>query len=108
MTDAVKNHGIEVPAFWRALGQRAIGATVVTAKDGNGPKGLLALSASHISADPPMMLVSVDRKTSALETIRESGAFAINFLPDTAADLAKAFGGGGGVSGAERFAGAQW
>lgn len=109
MTDAVAEaRKIDGGLFWKTLGQRAIGATVVTAEDANGPRGLLALSASHISADPPRMLVSVDRKTSALETIRQSGAFAVNFLPDTAGDLAKAFGGSAGVSGAERFAGATW
>jgi flavin reductase (DIM6/NTAB) family NADH-FMN oxidoreductase RutF len=97
---------IDAGTFWKTLGQRAIGVTVVTAEDANGPRGLLALSASHVSADPPRLLVSVDRKTSALETIRVSGAFAVNFLPDSAGDLAKAF--GGGASGAERFAGSDW
>jgi len=99
---------IDAGTFWKTLGQRAIGVTVVTSADANGPRGLLALSASHVSADPPRLLVSVDRKTSALETIRASGAFAVNFLPDSAADLSKAFGGGSGASGAERFAGAAW
>jgi len=60
---------IDAKLFWRALGQRAIGSTIVTARSEEGPAGFLGLSASHVSADPPVMLVSVDRRTSALATV---------------------------------------
>jgi len=57
---------IEIKDFWRAIGERAIGAAVVTAADIHGPAGFLALSATHLCADPPMMMVSIDKRTSAL------------------------------------------
>ena len=42
---------IDGKRFWRTLGERAIGVTVVTAADNNGPSGFLALSAAHVAAD---------------------------------------------------------
>lgn len=99
---------VDAKAFWRTLGQRAIGMTIVTAEDANGPAGLLALSAAHVSADPPTLLVSIDRKTHALETVIASGHFAVNFLAAEGAALADIFGGRAGISGAARFDGHEW
>lgn len=81
--------------FWRALGERPIGATLVTTRGNDGPNGFLGLSAAHVSANPPTMLVSIDRKTSALQGVLDSNAFAVNFLPDGFGELANAFGGKG-------------
>ena len=86
---------IDGKAFWTTLGQRATGMTVVTADSDDGPTGFLGLSAAHVTASPPTMLVSVDRKTSALAGIRSRRHFAINFLPANAAGVAEAFGGRG-------------
>jgi flavin reductase (DIM6/NTAB) family NADH-FMN oxidoreductase RutF len=99
---------IDAKAFWTALGQRAIGMTVVTADSDEGPTGFLGLSAAHVTASPPTMLVSVDSKTSALAGIMSRRHFAVNFLPAHAARVAEAFGGRAGLSGAARFAAGEW
>jgi flavin reductase (DIM6/NTAB) family NADH-FMN oxidoreductase RutF len=99
---------LDVRAFWTTLGQRATGITVVTADSDDGPTGFLGLSAAHVTASPPTMLVSVDHKTSALAGIRSRRHFAINFLPSTAAAIADAFGGRAGVTGAARFTAGDW
>jgi flavin reductase (DIM6/NTAB) family NADH-FMN oxidoreductase RutF len=99
---------IDAKLFWRTLGQRAIGSTIVTACSAEGPAGFLGLSAAHVSADPPLMLVSIDRRTSALQTVLTARHFAINFLPSDAGTLAEAFGGKGELRGAARFDTAQW
>src|SRR5262249_57673704 len=82
---------IDVRTFWRAIGQRATGSTVVTAWSADGPAGFLGLSATHLSADPPLMMVSIDKRTSALATIQAARHFAINYLPKDAAAIADAF-----------------
>ncbi|MGB0659852.1 MAG: flavin reductase family protein [Mangrovicoccus sp.] len=82
-------------AFWRALGERAIGACLVTAQSADGPKGFLGLSAAHISADPARMSVSVGGASSALPGILESRHFAINILSQEDQALAEIFGGKG-------------
>jgi flavin reductase (DIM6/NTAB) family NADH-FMN oxidoreductase RutF len=99
---------VDAKIFWTTLGQRAIGMTVVTADSDDGPTGFLGLSAAHVTASPPTMLVSVDHKTSALAGIISRRHFAVNFLPADAADVADAFSGRAGLSGAARFAAGAW
>jgi flavin reductase (DIM6/NTAB) family NADH-FMN oxidoreductase RutF len=99
---------IEAKTFWRALGQRAIGSTIVTAQSSEGPAGFLGLSATHVAANPPLMLVSIDKRTSALEAVLGSRHFAVNFLPRDARVLAESFGGKGELKGAARFAADAW
>ncbi|MCR8550542.1 flavin reductase family protein [Salipiger sp. P9] len=97
--------GMGIGAFWQVLGERAIGATVVTTRSRDGrPNGFLGLSTAHVSASPPTLLVSIDRKTSALADILESGRFAVNFLAAEAMDLAAQF----GKSGPKPFDDALW
>jgi flavin reductase (DIM6/NTAB) family NADH-FMN oxidoreductase RutF len=88
---------IDAKAFWTTLGQRATGMTVVTADSDDGPIGFLGLSAAHVTANPPTMLVSVDRKTTALAGIISRRHFAVNFLPADAAAVADAFAGRVGI-----------
>jgi flavin reductase (DIM6/NTAB) family NADH-FMN oxidoreductase RutF len=110
MSDLAVTSGdaVDAKAFWTALGQRATGMTVVTADSDDGPTGFLGLSAAHVTANPPTMLVSVDRKTSALAGIMSRRHFAVNFLPASAASVADAFAGKAGLSGAARFAPGEW
>lgn len=95
-------------AFWQAIGCRAVGAAVVTARDASGPAGFLALSATHLSADPPRLMVSVDAKTSALATIRAARHFAINYLGTEQEELTRIFGGRTELQGADRFSKGTW
>ena len=98
----------DVKTFWRAIGSRAIGVAVVTAKGTDGPAGFLALSATHLTASPPTMLVSIGQTTSALAPILESRHFAINYVGKSREDLAREFGGQGTRKGADRFLPGEW
>ena len=99
---------IDAKAFWRTLGQRAIGSTIVTARSADGPAGLLGLSATHLCAEPPLMLVSIDKRTSALPTVLAAGHFAVNFLDRDTSAIADTFGGKGDRKGAARFEIGSW
>jgi flavin reductase (DIM6/NTAB) family NADH-FMN oxidoreductase RutF len=99
---------IDAKLFWRALGQRAIGSTVVTARSVEGPAGFLGLSTTHVSADPPLLLVSIDKRTSALATVLAAHHFAANFLPSDASETAEMFSGRSALSGAARFTADAW
>lgn len=91
--------------FWAAQGLRAIGSALVTAEGASGPAGFVALSATHLTAQPPIMTVAVMPTTSALEAIRASGAFAINYLSTEARDVLGRFMGRDAPKGAVRFEG---
>lgn len=80
----------------------------MTACDKNGPAGFLGLSATHLSAAPPMMMVSIGASTSALETIRNAGHFALNYLSIGNERLAEVFGGKTELKGSDRFEGLEW
>ena len=99
---------IDAKTFWQVLGQRPIGASIVTARGANGPAGFLALSASHVTADPPSMLVSIDDRTSALAAVLHGRHFAVNYLPADAKPLAEMFGGRTESKGADRFESGDW
>jgi flavin reductase (DIM6/NTAB) family NADH-FMN oxidoreductase RutF len=99
---------IDIKTFWRTLGERAIGATVVTAQGADGPAGFLGLSATHVCADPPTMLVSIDGKTSALAAVLHARHFAINYLGRDARDVADMFAGKTSAKGAARFEPGRW
>jgi flavin reductase (DIM6/NTAB) family NADH-FMN oxidoreductase RutF len=99
---------IDVRAFWSAVGLRATGSTVVTARSDAGAAGFLGLSATHLCADPPLMLVSIDQRTSALPVVIAARHFALNFLPREARAIADMFGGKSAQKGAERFEPGKW
>jgi flavin reductase (DIM6/NTAB) family NADH-FMN oxidoreductase RutF len=99
---------IDVKTFWNAVGQRAMGVSVVTARGPDGPAGFLGLSTAHVCADPPTMLVSIDKKTSALSAVLASRHFAINYLARDQQAIADMFGGKSSLKGAERFGTAAW
>ncbi|WP_262269875.1 flavin reductase family protein [Microvirga yunnanensis] len=99
---------VDIKTFWQTLSERVTGVTIVTARDEFGPAGFLALSAAHVTANPPTVLVSVDKKTSALATILSSRHFAVNYLPAGMDAVADAFSGKGGLSGSNRFVEGQW
>ena len=99
---------IDAKTFWRALSARATGVVVATAHGRDGPAGFLALSATHVTAAPPTMLVSIDRRTAALDAVLHGNHFALNFLPRGDQALADMFGGRGETRGADRFAPGRW
>lgn len=107
-TPAAPTNNVDVKMFWQTLGERPIGATVVTARGKDGPVGFLGLSATHVTASPPTLLVSVDHKTHALAAILAEKHFAVNFLAVGDEAVADAFGGRSGIAGAERFRAGEW
>src|SRR4029453_13349475 len=99
---------IERNTLWKGVGCGAIGGGGVTAQGSDGPAGFLALSATHLTASPPLMMVSIGLTTSALGAVRQSNHFAINYVPKGAEALVKEFGGQGSLKGADRFLPGAW
>ena len=99
---------IDAKTFWRALGVRASAVAVVTAQGHDGPSGFLALSATHLCADPPMLMVSIDKRTGTFAAVEQARHFAVNYLPRGHEAMADMFGGKTGVRGADRFAPGRW
>jgi len=79
--------------FKRAMGQFASGVTVVTTKHGETPVGITASSFTSLSLDPPLVLVSLNKKLFTHNVIAESGFFAVNVLSARQLDLGMRFAG---------------
>ncbi len=78
-------------AFRNALGMFPSGVTVITTGTAPNFVGMTAQSFSSLSLDPPLVLVCVDKRASVLPLLRETGAYTVNILPDTAMDTSNFF-----------------
>ncbi|ROL68794.1 flavin oxidoreductase [Pseudomonas chlororaphis] len=79
-------------AFRRALGNFATGVTVVTAATSSGRKvGVTANSFNSVSLDPPLILWSIDKRSSSHEVFEEASHFAVNVLAADQIDLSNNF-----------------
>ncbi len=93
------------------LGMRALvgGVTVIGAHGRDGhPVGLTATAVSSLSADPPSLLVCVNRQSAIAEALAPDQPFSVNLLTERQVAVAKAFGGQLEVRGPSRFAFGNW
>lgn len=93
---------IDSRQFRRALGAFATGVTVITTVDANGKDvGLTANSFNSVSLDPPMILWSLDKKSSNFNAFMGSEYFAVHVLSAEQDHISNQF----AKSGVDRFAG---
>ncbi|ANX10931.1 oxidoreductase [Fictibacillus arsenicus] len=78
--------------FRNCMGHFATGVTVVTCNTDGGPHGFTVNSFTSVSLDPPLILVSVDRKTKAIEFMKNNN-FTVNILKEEQQDTAMHFAG---------------
>jgi len=77
--------------FKSAMRQVASPVAVIAAQKGNTRAGLTATAVCSASADPPTILVCVNRDSSAEPIIAGSGAFSVNFLDEEQSGIARLF-----------------
>lgn len=99
---------IATDAFKSVMRNVAGAVSIVTACHGGGRAGLTATSVTALSAEPPTVIVCVNRTASAWPVIEAAGHFAINVLGARHRPIADRFAGRGGFKGEARFAGADW
>ncbi|MBL0372277.1 flavin reductase family protein [Rhizobium sp. KVB221] len=80
MAAAAKSEGIDPIAFRNACGGFATGVTVITTKLGDTEHGMTANAFMSISLDPPLIAISIAKKTRMLDYITKSGRFAVSIL----------------------------
>src|SRR5262249_38039376 len=68
-------------AFFAIMSAFPTGVTIVTTLDDDGqPRGLTCTALCSLSADPPLLLVCVDRRSQTLEALRRAGNFVVTYL----------------------------
>ena len=77
--------------FRNALGMFPSGVTVITTGTEPNFVGMTAQSFSSLSLDPPLVLVCVDKGASVLPLLKDTAAFCVNILPESAMDASNFF-----------------
>ncbi|GAB3497718.1 flavin reductase family protein [Amycolatopsis cihanbeyliensis] len=86
--------------FRAAMARYAAGVTVVTTSDEHGGRyGFTASSFCSASAEPPLVLVCVDRSALSFPAFRTCRSFAVSVLAEEQRDVARRF----ATSGARKF-----
>jgi flavin reductase (DIM6/NTAB) family NADH-FMN oxidoreductase RutF len=68
------------------------GVAIVTTLEPDGtPRGLTTNAVTSVSADPPILLVCVDRASRTLPALLHSKRFAVNFMRDDCAEICGLF-----------------
>ncbi|MFW5828803.1 MAG: flavin reductase family protein [Planctomycetota bacterium] len=84
---------IDTRALRRACGSFATGVTVITTRTEEGDHGMTANAFMSVSMNPPLLTISLDKKTRMLGHIRRSGRYAVNVLSGEMEHLAMHFAG---------------
>lgn len=83
---------MDIREFRNCVGHFATGVTIITSETETGTHGFTANSFTSISLDPMLVLVSVDRKTKAIDVL-ENNNFIVNILKEDQQDAAMHFAG---------------
>jgi flavin reductase (DIM6/NTAB) family NADH-FMN oxidoreductase RutF len=87
------SHPVSTADFIQAMGQHVASVCVITTRLANKNYGLTATAVSSVCADPPRLLVCVNKTGLTYQKIVASGHFAVNVLSEEQEKIGKAFAG---------------
>ncbi len=91
--------------FFDIMGTAPATVTVVTTIGADGePRGLTVGAVTSVSADPPSLLISLDRRSRSLRHLVAAGRFAVNYLRGDRAEVSRLF----SMPIDDRFAQVEW
>jgi flavin reductase (DIM6/NTAB) family NADH-FMN oxidoreductase RutF len=98
----------EIERQFRSVMRRlAGGVSIITAGRDDDITGTTVTSLTSLSADPPRLLVSINKQASSFALIERYRVFGVNILGSDQQELAARFS-DGRLNGEERFEGAEW
>jgi flavin reductase (DIM6/NTAB) family NADH-FMN oxidoreductase RutF len=78
--------------FFRIMSAFPTGVAIVTTLEPDGtPRGLTTNAVSSVSAEPPILLVCVDRESRTLPALLHTKRFVVNFMRDDHAGICELF-----------------
>lgn len=95
-------------AFTNAMRRAVSGVSIVTTSGDFGRYGLTVSSMTSVSAEPPMLLVCVNKSSVAHDAIAGNRRFAINVLSARQQSLAASFAGSDAFGPAYDFSSGEW
>jgi flavin reductase (DIM6/NTAB) family NADH-FMN oxidoreductase RutF len=97
--DAPVQHALEIEgddpstALRRTLGLFATGVTIITTRVGEQVHGMTANAFMSVSLEPPLVLISVDRRTKMCRMLHEGSTYGVSVLCETQSGLSDRFAG---------------
>ena len=88
---------VDATAFKRGMRHLAASVTLITTRHRDLRGGLTATAVCSVSAEPPQILVCVNKTASAHDPIGEAGFFCVNILAPDHRKIAERFAGMDGV-----------
>ncbi|MBB3396014.1 flavin reductase family protein [Rhizobium sp. BK060] len=93
--------------FRMAMRKLLGGVTLICTRSGDRSYGMTATAVCSVSADPPTLLVCLNRNGSTCAAVSESGLFSVNLLNPENVDLAGAFS-SAAADQQDRFSAGEW
>ncbi|WP_312241615.1 flavin reductase family protein [Pantoea sp.] len=93
-------------AYLAEMRMFAAGVCLITARRNGEPGGMIATAVTSVSAEPPTLLVCVNRNASMFGIIQETGHFCVNVLTKEAVALVGTF--SSAARREERFQSGEW
>jgi flavin reductase (DIM6/NTAB) family NADH-FMN oxidoreductase RutF len=89
-------------ALRRTLGMFATGVTIITTRVGEQVHGMTANAFMSVSLEPPLVLISVDRRTKMCGLLHEGSTYGVSVLCETQSTLSDRFSGRAPADGDEQ------
>jgi flavin reductase (DIM6/NTAB) family NADH-FMN oxidoreductase RutF len=102
------DHDVSSVDFRQAMRHLVGGVSIVTVGQGRNITGMTVTSVNSLSVDPPSLIVSINRSASSWPLLNQNGFFGVSILNADQIEIAERFAGRSGVTGVDRFAGAEW
>lgn len=103
----ISNGAIAPDQFRRAMRNVPAAVAIVSAEHEGRYNGITITAVGAVSAEPPQVLVCINRQASVHGLIVASRRFTINFLRDEQEEMARRFS-QAGLDGQQRFASGNW
>ena len=90
-TIVMETSDMSADTFRLGMRRLASGVSLIATRHEGEPHGLLATSVTSLSAEPPSLLVCINRSAQGHGPLHRSGIFAVNVLARHHRDLAESF-----------------
>jgi flavin reductase (DIM6/NTAB) family NADH-FMN oxidoreductase RutF len=105
MPSRIRRVPVDRATYRELAGSFPSGVAIVTTVDEHGsPRGLTTQAFIGLSTEPPLVLVSLDRSSRTLASLRQCRRFVVNFLKAGSEELSTRF----ATKADDKFEGVQW
>ena len=88
-----EHDAVSATEFVTAMGAATTQVTIVTTDGPAGKFGVTVSAFASVSAEPPLVLVCVNKRSPAVAAIDENGGFCVNLLGSSQSDVSDCFAG---------------